>query len=332
MSITYFFLLLLIPYHTNSVYIHTGGVTTQSITCARMYIGKSNATETITTSSYTSICDPEAGAGRIEIPSDIGLPHRTTPYWCPSKANPYEYLQISLKEGPTKVGGFLMQGTVTEFEVSYSLNDVDSQYYHYRIRDHVSLFRNTPDRTITTSGAMDLPVYKHNMSTPGSALIQSHKPDMSYPFVQHIRFHPKKWEGAELKMKVDLLECIACGDGFTDRSEECDDGNLIDGDGCSGSNAVRLGYPKPCTMETNLGKFWCEDMTDGPVRGNAKGDCLYRKTPGTGTLNYRPEHISNREFAEKHYVDRGGISSGGYNSGILPICDGETCGGQNPYG
>jgi cysteine-rich repeat protein len=71
---------------------------------------------------------------------------------------------------------------------------------------------------------------------------------MSYPFVQHIRFHPKKWEGAELKMKVDLLECIACGDGFTDRSEECDDGNLIDGDGCSGSNAVRLGYPKPCTM------------------------------------------------------------------------------------
>jgi cysteine-rich repeat protein len=275
-----------------------------------------------------------------------------------------------------------MQGTVTEFEVSYSLNDVDNQFYHYRIRDQVSLFQNTPDRTITTtttSGATDLPVYKHNMSTPGSALIQSHKPGtfiarhrnsqdtiqmtlrltltllfspvfffcrvlfcfglvpchatgMSYPFVQHIRFHPKKWEGAELKMKVDLLECIACGDGFTDRSEECDDGNLIDGDGCSGSNAVRLGYPKPCTMETNQGKFWCESMTDGPVRGNAKGDCLYRKTPGTGTLNYQPEHVSNREFAEKHYVDRGGISSGGYNSGILPICDGETCGGQNPYG
>ena len=33
-------------------------------------------------------------------------------------------------------------------------------------------------------------------------------------------------------------------------------------------------------------------------------------------------------FASKHYDDRGGISTGGYNSGILPLCDGVVCDGQ----
>jgi cysteine-rich repeat protein len=320
------------------VYVHKAGVTTQIIPCKRMYIGKTNSTEKISTSSYSkNRCDPLAGAGRLEIPSNVGLRRRNTNYWCPSKANMYEYLQVSLKEGPTKIGGFLMQGTVTEFEVRYSLNDVESQYFVYREKDGIKKFNNTVDHIFDTSASKPgFPVYKHFMYTPGSAYIQTNKQGMSHPFAQHVRFYPKKWkEGAEILMKVDLLECIACGDGFTDRTEECDDGNMVDGDGCSGADAVRLGYPKPCTMETHLGQFWCEDMTDGPRRGNAIGDCLYRTDHATGTTvggERYPKAPQKRYYAARHYIDRGGISTGGYNSGILPLCDGVVCDGQNPYG
>ena len=280
-----------------------------------MYIGKSNATERSTASSFGAACDPRNHAGRIEVPTNVGLIHQTTPYWCPSKANPYEYYQISLKEGPTKIGGFLIQGTVTEFEVSYSLNDVNSQYFLYREFDAVRSFTNTPNKIFPIAGLeASRSVYKHTMTAPGSANIQSHKPSMSHPLAQFIRFHPKKWkEGEDLLMKIDLLECVACGDGFRDRMEECDDGNLVDGDGCSGANAVKLGYKSPCSMETHLGMFWCEDRTDGPRRGNALGDCLYRADRATGT-NVGGEHVTKapqpRHFAEMHYADRGGISTG----------------------
>ena len=337
-------ILLLLP--TTSIYVHHGAVTTQSVSCQRMYIGKTNSTERIRTSSYGtysgSSCDPRQGAGRMEVPTNVGHFHRLTPFWCPSKANPYEFFQISLKEGPTKIGGFLMQGTVTTFEVEYALNDINTQYYSYRERDHVRLFQNTLDRQIiiqssgTSTTTLTLPIYKHTMTMRGSAMIQVNQDNAGYPLAQHIRFYPKEWtSGQDLIMKVELLECIACGDGFRDRTEECDDGNMIDGDGCSGSNAVILGYKKPCSMETHLGLFWCEPRTDGPRRGNAVGDCLYRADPATGT-SIGGEHVTkapqSRYYAERHYSDRGGISTGGYNNGILPLCDGVVCDGQNPNG
>ena len=190
-------LLLHVP-TTTPVYIHTGGVTTQTLACNRMYIGKSNATERVSTSSFgTSIsggsCDPQLGAGRIEIPSNIGLPYRQTNFWCPSKANPYEFFQITLKEGPTKLGGFLMQGSVTKFQVKYALNDVDSQYYDYRVQDKAYLFENTNDKIITINGISGGSVYKHTLKIPGSALIQQNVPGMGFPLAQHIRFYPKDW-------------------------------------------------------------------------------------------------------------------------------------------
>ena len=135
---------------------------------------------------------------------------------------------------------------------------------------------------------------------------------------------------SELLMKVDIIECIGCGDGFRDRTEECDDGNMIDGDGCSGRDSVILGYKKLCSIETHLGLFWCEPKTAGPRRGNALGDCLNRAERATGT-SVGGEHITKspqkRYYAEKHYSDRGSISTGGYSSGILPLCDGVSFGG-----
>ena len=60
---------------------------------------------------------------------------------------------------------------------------------------------------------------------------------------------------------------------------------------------------------------------------------MYRADRATGLGG---EHVTKapqkRYYTEKHYyADRGGISTGGYNSGILPLCDGVVCDGQNPY-
>lgn len=311
----------------DSVYVHKGAVTVQTPTCADENIGHdSSVVKTYASSFGGSSCDPKSGAGRLGHVSNL--------FWCPSKPNPYEYFQISLDGGPTKLGGIRMQGTVTKFEIGYALNDIDSQYMMYHRRDSVVVFTNEPK-------AGSDPTWTHRLRVPGQALIQTNKDGYGFPFAQHIRIYPKEWVGGmaanTFTMKVDLITCVACGDGFWDRTEECDDGNLIDGDGCSGIQAKILGTKGPCSKETHLGLFWCEPMTEGPRRGNAIGDCLYRKDRATGTHSTRGGHRTLKApqgmyFASKHYDDRGGVSTGGYNSGILPLCDGVVCDGQNANG
>ena len=66
----------------------------------------------------------------------------------------------------------------------------------------------------------------------------------------------------------------------------------------------------------------CTATTTG--RGNVLDDCVRRRRvvePG-----------QTRHNAQAHYEARGHISSGGFNSGILPLCDGESCDGQDPFG
>ncbi len=44
-------------------------------------------------------------------------------------------------------------------------------------------------------------------------------------------------------------DCIRCGDGVVDAGEDCDDGNMLDGDGCSS-----VGFEKgPCHLPVGLG-------------------------------------------------------------------------------
>ena len=52
-------------------------------------------------------------------------------------------------------------------------------------------------------------------------------------------------------MQVDLIYCVACGDGFRDTTEECDDGNMIDGDGCSGRNVVVMATSRHAPEKTS---------------------------------------------------------------------------------
>ena len=76
------------------------------------------------------------------------------------------------------------------------------------------------------------------------------------------------------------FELIACGDGFRASSEECDDGNQIDGDGCSSSCGIELGfsclqYPVliyPCGSYVD----WCSPVCgDGRLVGSEIGAADY---------------------------------------------------------
>lgn len=284
----------------SAVYVHTGDVEVLTTPCYNASIGASNSTEVLWASSWgAGTCDPASGAGRLG-----------RSFWCPSTPNPYEYLQVSFADGATKIAGIYISGTVTEFTIATALNDIDQQYVMYKERDRVRVFREAQHQSETA--------------------VRFHSFDET--IVKHVRIYPLKWTGATIKLQLDLLRCVACGDGFWDATEECDDGNMIDGDGCSGVNAKVLGYAGPCSKETKLGQFWCEPRTEGPNRGNDLNDCLYRRNTGNeGRRAVGPPQ--KRHYAEKHYADRDYLTTGGYNSGILAVCDGNNpCDGQNPLG
>ena len=49
--------------------------------------------------------------------------------------------------------------------------------------------------------------------------------------------------GTPMQNNEPRFKCLnACGDGLKSDSEECDDGNLRDGDGCSSSCKVENGF------------------------------------------------------------------------------------------
>jgi Cys-rich repeat protein len=50
--------------------------------------------------------------------------------------------------------------------------------------------------------------------------------------------------------------CAVCGNGVTTGSEGCDDGNLVDGDGCSSSCLIELG--EPCTTSPGCESGFCD--------------------------------------------------------------------------
>ena len=59
-----------------------------------------------------------------------------------------------------------------------------------------------------------------------------------------------------------------CGDLIVVGSEECEDGNFDNGDGCSEN--CRIEHNFRCTKQTNqrFGKWWCEGMPSSGIYGN----------------------------------------------------------------
>merc|ERR1712166_283459 len=71
------------------------------------------------------------------------------------------------------------------------------------------------------------------------------------------RIYPVTWNsmlGKENKiaLRFELLRRVECGDGFWDEMNEgCDDGNVISGDGCSGTSGDWRGTSGPCQPEVS---------------------------------------------------------------------------------
>jgi cysteine-rich repeat protein len=66
-----------------------------------------------------------------------------------------------------------------------------------------------------------------------------------------LRVYPVTWNGTKIALRFDVLRRLECGDGFWDEMQEnCDDGNVVSGDGCSGTSGEWQGTVGPCEKET----------------------------------------------------------------------------------
>ena len=248
-----------------------------------------NPNVTIIASSFGRECSEDLGAGR-SIP------------WCPIYDSVESFYQIKITHGPTRIESIRTKGTkegfISSFIILTSMHPLDTEFFIYTERDEVVIFKQ--DNFTDTTHML------HNTT------------------LRFIRLIPLTWVG-KIRLQIELHKCWLCGDGFWDQAdEECDDGGRLDLDGCSGYKSHQYGLPRGCMKETDNGRNWCEDGSDGSNRGNVLDDCVRRRRvvePG-----------QTRHNAQAHYEARGHISSGGFNSGILPLCDGESCDGQDPFG
>lgn len=86
-----------------------------------------------------------------------------------------------------------------------------------------------------------------------------------------------------------LRELRVCGDGIVDSTEECDDGNLEDGDGCSSVCTIETGWT--CTQAASDAASSCEDgcLNAGKAvvklkQNGGKKDKLVVKLTGAGII------------------------------------------------
>ena len=259
--------------------------------CYDMNVGsRTNPNITTTASSWGQECPEDAGAGR------------STP-WCPTHDSFEEYFQLHVVHGPTRVNQLHVKGTlegyISSFVVKTSIYGLDTELFTYTERDQVVVFQVTNHSWHTFS--------LHNTT------------------LRNLRIIPLTYVG-KIRLQVEMTKCFECGDGFWDQAdEECDDGNTLDLDGCSGNKNHLYGVPRGCMRETLNGRHWCEPRSDGSNRGNVLDDCVMKRR----VVN--PEQ-TRHSSAQARYDDRGGISSSGFNSGILPLCDGVSCDGQDLFG
>ncbi len=88
----------------------------------------------------------------------------------------------------------------------------------------------------------------------------------------------------------DTCEFFACGNGLLELGEECDDGNIADGDGCSASCDVDEGYecsgqPSVCEPLAVIGEVLLEKATAWRTRSKA-GRLSLKGTFQTGLLGH----------------------------------------------
>ncbi len=100
-----------------------------------------------------------------------------------------------------------------------------------------------------------------------------------------------------------------CGNYIENEGEECDDGNLLDGDGCSSSCIVECGY-------VCIEQFCLPFCGDGIKAGNEHCDSVEGcSTNCTPLPNYKCEEVENKctPYCGNGIVDPGEQCDGGHN-------------------
>ena len=65
-----------------------------------------------------------------------------------------------------------------------------------------------------------------------------------------------------------------CGNGFVEGGEACDDGNKINGDGCSAGCTIETGWTCTFSDPIYLGFSSCTETKDGIWRGDLACDMV----------------------------------------------------------
>ena len=132
---------------------------------------------------------------------------------------------------------------------------------------------------------------------------------------------------------------VECGDGITEGDEECDDGNTVDGDGCSAACKLEPGY----SCQGTVCQAYCgngvigegEECDDGNLNDNdgCSGECKlevgwnYTVDPVTGETVIAST-CGDGIVASNEYCDDGNVFSGDGCSYDCQIEDGFRCTGS----
>jgi cysteine-rich repeat protein len=111
------------------------------------------------------------------------------------------------------------------------------------------------------------------LAYPGGHVYTTHPPGQNPVIASGVTFNPARIDRPSTT--APFPNCPLCGDGRHSLGEGCDDGNLINGDGCAANCTVEPGYtcgagnPSPCTPTCGDGVIIApEQCDDGDVASN----------------------------------------------------------------
>ena len=146
----------------------------------------------------------------------------------------------------TAGGGAYIDAWVSSFKLSHSLDGISWQWYTEpgHVAPHVFL-ANTDSTTVVRhrihGNFLLTSIFAKGIA--GHAKLRTPAPLLT----RFLRIFPVTWNGTKIALRFDVLRRLECGDGFWDEMhEKCDDGNVVSGDGCSGTSGEWKGTPGPC--------------------------------------------------------------------------------------
>jgi cysteine-rich repeat protein len=208
-----------------------------------------NDTDLSSSSFESTATSPRLGsAGRL---------NGTTP-WVPKFHNPYEFVQLSYPTATlvshisTAGGGAYHDGWVTTFKLSHSFDGISWQWYTEPGSPVPHVFSANTDRATVVRHRLHGGFHLTSMYATGENGNGRAKQGTSAPLLtRFLRVYPVTWYGTKIALRFDILRRLECGDGFWDEMhEKCDDGNVVSGDGCSGTSGEWQGTAGPCEKET----------------------------------------------------------------------------------